>query len=151
MSRFFDETFSSYSAKKVCRGTRLRFRNFWVSKNCMHKRGKSQMSIENMLSHSIEKFHKGILLFLNNFWFRKVLWMKRGITFFRRTFLVWEFRKNSWPSFQCFRKYGVSKNFMHNREYHNFPSKNVCFIEPKNFVKEPISVSLVSGIKKCWG
>ena len=71
VSRFCDETFSSHSAEKVCRGTRLCFRIFRVSENSKHKRGKSQMSVENMLSHSTEKLHKGILLFLKKFWFRK--------------------------------------------------------------------------------
>ena len=48
---------------------------------------------------------------------------KGGITFFCRKFLVSQFRKHSWTSLRCFRKFGVSKNFMHNRGYHNFPSK----------------------------
>ena len=57
---------------------------------------------------------------------------KGGITFFRRKFLVSQCRKNSWASLQCFRKFGVSKNFMHNRGYHNFPSKIFCLTVPKN-------------------
>ena len=137
MSGYFDETFSYHSAERFCRGTRLCFRNLRASKNSMHKRGISQMSIENMLSHSTEKFHEGILLFLKKFWFGKVLWMKRGITFSRRTFLVSECRKKSWPSIQCFRKFGVSKKFKHNRGYHVFPSKNFGVTVQKNFVGTP--------------
>ena len=64
-------------------------------------------------------------------------------------FFVSQCRKISWASLQCFGKFGVSKNFMHNRGYHNFPSKIFCLTVPKNFVKEPISISLISGIKKC--
>ena len=109
VSRFCDETFSSHSAEKVCRWTRLCFRNFRVSENSKHKRGISQMSIEKMLSHSTEKFQKGILLLLKKFWFQKVLWMKRCITFFRRTFLVSECRKKSCHLFNISKKLGYRK------------------------------------------
>ena len=39
---------------------------------------------------------------------------------------------------------------MHNRGYHNFPSKIYCLTVPKNFVGEPFSVSLVSGIERFY-
>ena len=39
---------------------------------------------------------------------------------------------------------------MHNRGYHKFPSKIFCLTVPKNFVKEPFSVSLISGIGKFY-
>ena len=32
-------------------------------------------------------------------------------------------------------------------KYRNFPSKNLCFKLPKNFVGEPFTLSLGSGIK----
>ena len=35
------------------------------------------------------------------------------------------------------------------KRYHDFPLKNFCLIVPKNFVEEPVSVSLTSGIEKC--
>ena len=35
-------------------------------------------------------------------------------------------------------------------EYGDFPSKNFCLTEPKNFVQEPFSVSLVSAIEKVY-
>ena len=59
VSRFFVEKFSSHSAKKFRRGTRLCFRKFRVSKNFMPKRGISRFSLENFLSHSTEKLRKG--------------------------------------------------------------------------------------------
>ena len=34
------------------------------------------------------------------------------------------------------------------REYHDFPSKNVCLTVPKKFVGETFSVSLISGIER---
>ena len=80
---------------------------------------------------------------------RKILFIIGGITICRRKIFVSQCRKISWASLQCFRKIGVPKNFIHNRGYHNFPSKLFCLTVPKNFVKEPFSVSLISGIKKC--
>ena len=38
-----------------------------------------------------------------------------GITFSRRKVLVSQCRKIWWAPLQCFRKFGVSNNFMHNR------------------------------------
>ena len=98
----------------------------------MDKRGHITIFSRNFMSHTAENFRKGILLFLRKFLFQKVLWMKNFVGIL-----------------QCFRKFVVSKNFMHNRGYHNFPSKIFCLTVPKNFVKEPFSVSLISGIKKC--
>ena len=36
------------------------------------------------------------------------------------------------------------------REYHDFPSKNFCLTVPKNFVGEPLSASLISGMEKFY-
>ena len=70
-------------------------------------------------------------------WFQNFLWMKRwGITFFRRKVLVSQCRKLSWAFVPGFRKNGVSKKFMLNRGYHNFPSNIFGLTVPKTFVKE---------------
>ena len=123
---------------------------FWYRKKFMDKRGISRFSVEIFMSHSAEKVREGIILFLRKFLVSKSFMdEKGGITFFRRKFSVSQCRKISWASLQCFRKFGVSKNFMHNRGYHNFPSKIFGLTVPKNFVKEPISVSLTLAIKKC--
>ena len=52
----------------------------------------------------------------------------------------------------CFRKFLVAKKFMDKKggEYQNFPSKIFCLTVPKNFVVEPFSVSLISGIEKFY-
>ena len=55
----------------------------------------------------------------------------------------------------CFRNFLVSKKLMDKRgegrrEYHDFPSKNVCLTVPKNFVGETVSVSLISGIERFY-
>ena len=57
----------------------------------------------------------------------------------------------------CFRKFPVAKKCMDKRgegggeeggEYHDFQSKIFCPTLPENFVGEPFSVSLLSGIEK---
>ena len=58
VSPFSVEKLSSHSAEKFCRGNRLCFRKFRVSKNFLPKRGISRFSIQNFLSHSAEKFRR---------------------------------------------------------------------------------------------
>ena len=102
------------------------------------------------MSHSAEDFRKGILLLL-----RKLLVSKSfkdekgGTTFFRQKCLASQCLKNSWASLQLFRKFGVSKIFMHNRGFHNILSKIFCLTVPKNFAYETFSVSLISSMKNC--
>ena len=81
-----------------------------------------------------EKFRGHTFNVPENLGYRKILCIIGGITIFRRKFFVSQCRKISWASFQCFRKFGVSKNFKHNRGYHNFPSKIFCLTVQKNFV-----------------
>ena len=64
----------------------------------------------------------------------------RVITIFRYVF-VSQYRKFLWGTLQCFRKFGVSKNFMQNRGSHDFPSKFFSLTLPKTFVGEPFGVS----------
>ena len=56
--------------------------------------------------------------------------------FFFQNFQVWEWRKKTWTSLQCFRKVRVSKIFMHIRGVTLFPGKIVCHTVPKVYVKE---------------
>ena len=60
----------------------------------------------------------------------------RGVTKFRRNFFVSQCRNNLWASLQCFRKFGISKKFIHSRGYHVFLSKIFCLTFPKKFVNE---------------
>ena len=52
----------------------------------------------------------------------------------------------------CFRKVLVAKKFMDKREKEvsRFPSKKFCLTVPRKFVREPFSVSLISGIEKFY-
>ena len=99
----------------------------------------------NFFCRSAEKFRRGTFLICvsEKIWYRKKIMDKRGggkgggsITIFSRKVLVSQCQNISWASLQCFRKFGVSKNFMHNRGYHVFPSKNLDLTVPKNFVSE---------------
>ena len=47
------------------------------------------------------------------------------------------------------RKFLVSKSFMDEKGVSRFSVESFSLTVPKNFVKEPFSVSLISGIKKC--
>ena len=55
-------------------------------------------------------------------------------------------------SLLCSRKILRSKSVRDKRggEYHNFPSKLLCFTVPKKFVGESFSVSLISNVEKIW-
>ena len=91
----------------------------------MHRRGASRFC-RNLLSHRTEtkSFVKEPFCFPEIFWYRKKFMDKRGhITISSRNFYVSQCRKISWACPKCFRKFRVSKNFMHTRGYHVFPSK----------------------------
>ena len=53
----------------------------------------------------------------------------------------------------CYRTFLVARKFMEKKgegEYRNFPSKCFRLKVPKKFVRESFTVSLVSGIEKCY-
>ena len=52
----------------------------------------------------------------------------------------------------CFRKFLIAKKFMDKRkgEVSRFPLKIFCLRVPKNAVREPFGLSLISGIRKVW-
>ena len=137
--------------EKIRRGNRLCLRKFRVSKNFMPKRGISRFSIKNIVVSQYRKYFVAEPFFVSeNFWYRKNLWIRGGrgggsITIFSRKFLVSQCQNISWASLQWFRKFGVSKNFMHNRGYHVFPSNNDGLTVPKNFA------GIASKFQKIWG
>ena len=153
LSRFSFEKFLSQSGQKISLENNFVFQTiFYFKTSYAYERGGITVLSNFFVSQDRnEKFCIGHLLFSRKYVVTKKFMHNSGITFLRQNLLVSQCPKFSWASLQCFRKIGVSKNFMHNREYQNFPSKNDCFTVPKNFVKEPNSVSLFSGFKKCWG
>ena len=145
---FFRRKFLVSQCRKILWASLQCFRKFGVLKNFMHNRGITIFRRKFFVSHC-RKISWASLQCFRKFGVSKNFMHNRGITIFRRKFFVSHCRKISWASLQCFRKFGVSKNFMHNRGYHKFPSKIFCLTVPKNFVKEPFSVSVISSIKKC--
>ena len=77
----------------------------------------------NFFCLSAQKFRRGTFLICvsEKIWYRKKIWIRGGggegggsITIFGRKILVSQWQNISWASLQCFRKFGVSKKFMHN-------------------------------------
>ena len=111
------EKILSHSANKVHRRTLLFRKNSGIG-NFQAKEAEASRFCRNFLSHRTEtkSFVKEPFCFPENFWYRKKIMDKRGyITIFSPNFYVSQCRKNSSASLQCFRKFGVSKNFMLNR------------------------------------
>ena len=82
--------------------------------------GSHHAFVEFFLSHRTEtkSFVKEPFCFPENFWYRKIFWIRGGIS----RFSVEIFMSHSAEKFRkgillFFRKFGVSKNFMHNRGY----------------------------------
>ena len=114
----------------------------------MDEKGVSRFSVGNFWSHSAKKFRGHLFNVSENLGYRKILCIIGSITFFRRKFLVSQCREISWASLQCFRKFGVSKNFMHNREYHVFSVENFWSHSAENFCGHPFNVSENLGYRK---
>ena len=143
----------SHSAENFRKEILLFLRKFLVSKKICLKKGVSRFSAGNFWSHSAKKFRGHPLNVSENLGYRKNLCILGGITFFRRKFFVSQCLKYSWASLRCFRKFGVSKNFMHTRGYHFFPSKIFCLTVPINLVGEPFCAVFqkFAGSEKVYG
>ena len=120
------------------------FRKFGVLKNFKHNRG-YHVFPSKIFGHSAEEFRGHPFNVSEILGYRKVLCIIGGITFFCRKCLVSQCQKISWACLQCFRKFGVLKNFKHNKGYHVFPSKIFGIRVPKNFV------GIRSMFQKIWG
>ena len=76
------------------------------------------------------------------------------VTILRLKFFVSQCRKISQRNLfvLCFRNLLVAKKFMDKKggECQSFLSKFFCLKVPKNFIGEPSSLSLISGIEKVW-
>ena len=97
------------------------------------------MGYHNFLSKSCvsqcRKLLWASLQCFRNLGYRKILCNMGGITIFRRNIFVSQCRKIFGASLQCFRKFEVSKNFMHNRGYHNFSVEKFLSHSSQNFRK----------------
>ena len=150
---FFRRKFLVSQCQKISWACPKCFRKIRVSKNFMHTRGYHVFPSKFFLSHSAENIRGHPFDVSENLGYRKILCIIGGITSFRRNFFVSQCRKILWASLQCFRKFGVSKNFMHTRGYHVFPSKIFCLTMPINLVGEPFCAVFPnsSGSEKVYG
>ena len=136
--------------RKLRGGTLLCFRKIWYGKN-YEKEGSSTIFVGNFLSHMPKKFVGEHFCVLEIVWFEKHMSNKwGGVLVFRRKFFFSQCREISWGPFKCFRNFGVSESFMHNRGYHYFPSEVFSLFLAKNFVGDPSPSDKFPGFGKTF-
>ena len=119
--------------EKLCKGTLLFSGNFLESKKFMDKRGHITIFSQNFYVSQCRKLSWGNpTVFEKIFGFKKFYGWKGRYHVFPSKIFGLTVPKNFMGILQCFRKFGVSKNFMHT--YHVFPSKIFGLTVPKNFV-----------------
>ena len=137
--------------EKLCDGNPFFPESFWYRKILWIRGGISRFQSKFLCLTVPKNFVRESFCFSENFWFRKVLWMKRGdITISVENFWSHIAGKILWASLQCFRKFGVSKNFMNNR--------GITFFRRNFFVAQYRKISLgkfsvyrkLSGIEKFY-
>ncbi len=111
----------------------------------------SRSSVGKILSHSAENFHWGILYYWSIFGNRKSLDNKGGGGVSRFSFEI--ILSHSTEKFRrvilsCFINFGYRKGLDKKGGVSRYSAEVFCFTVPKNFVGEPFSVSLISGIEK---
>ena len=146
----FRRNFLSHSAERFCGHPFNVSKSLGYRKNFMHNRG-YHMFPSKIFCLTVPKNFVGIpSMFQKSLGYRKNLCIIEGNTIFRRKLFVSQCRKILWASLQCFRKFGLSKIFMHNRGYFNFSSKTFCLTVPKNFVGVPSMFQKIWGIEKFY-
>ena len=126
LSKFF---VSQDENEKLCKGTLLLSRKIFVSKKIWIRGGISRFSVEFFMSHSAEKFCKRMQMFLRKLLVSKSFMDEKGgggFHVFSSKTLGPTVPKMFVGIPSKFGKFAVSKRFMHNRGYNNFPSKFFC-------------------------
>ena len=131
-----------------------RFPKTWGIDNfyAAEKEGVSRFSLETFchtLPKSLVAEHFGVS---EKFVYRKILCIRKGYHSTLMKDFCLTVPKNFVRELYCFWKNSGVETFCGLKKgYHVFLSKIFGLTVPKNFVQEPISVSIISGIKKCWG
>ena len=125
--KVFVELLLSHRTETLSTGTFLCFRKkSGMEKNYVKKgRGKVSMFSEQFFPQSSETIRMGdpsMVLKVSSI--GKMVDKRRGFTFLRVKLFVSQRRKVSWGSLQCFKKIGVSNNFMHKRELLRYTIEN---------------------------
>ena len=147
---FSVEKFSSHSAKKFRRRTRLCFRKFRVSKNFMPKRRISRYSMENLLSHSTEKFRWGTLRCFRKFRASQNFVHNKGISLNSvEKSLSHSADKIRRRTLLCLERILVSKSFKQKRGEASWFCRNFFISQDrKNFARELFVFQKNSGREK---
>ena len=106
-----------------------------IEKFYASERGVSRCSVKHFC-HTVPKKSLGNHSVFHKISDRNKIFMDKrggGITIFRRKLLVSQCRKIWWASLQCFRKFGVSKNFMHNKGVSQFSVENFFVSQCRKF------------------
>ena len=74
------------------------------------------ISCKIIVSRSAEKLREGTVWCFTSFGYRKLLCLRVFVTIFCRKFFVSQYRKTSWGTLLCFRKFLVLKFFMDEEE-----------------------------------
>ena len=121
------------------------FRKFLAWKKLWIRRGDHNFRANFFLTVP-KNFVGGTLVFQKCFGIKKFL-DNRGITILS-IFFVSQCQKILWETLQCFRKFGVSKNFMHKGGITILRRKILCLIIPKKLCRGPFSVRQNFGFRK---
>ena len=124
---------------------------FWYGKKFMDKRGYHDFPSRSFRPTVLKHFVGGPLCFRKVFVLKSFL-DNRGITILAK-FFVSQYRKVSWGTLLCYKKFLVWKKPMDGRwggGYHVFPWEFFCLTVPKNIVGEPFCVSEELGIEKFY-
>ena len=108
--------FLSHSAERFCVGTLLCIRKILVSRKIIHKRGISQFFGEVFRITMPKIFIQESFIVSESFVYRKGLCKKVDITIFSRFFLLSPIAELFHTgTLKCFRKFRLSKKFMHRK------------------------------------
>ena len=138
VSQFFVEIFLSHSAEKFSGHP------FNVSENLRYRKilciigGITIFPSKNFCLTVPKIFVRETYCFWENFCFQKVLEMRKRVSRFSVE-IFWSHSTEIFCDYplNLLENLGYRKLFMHNRGYHNFPSKYFCLTVPKKFVGIP--------------
>ena len=112
--------------------------------------GVSRFSVGEILSHDAENFHWGFFYYWSTFGYRKSLENKGGGV---SRFSFEKILSHSTENFRrvilpCCINFGYRKGLGKKGGVSRYSVEIFCFTVPNNFVGEPFSISLISGIEK---
>ena len=121
--------------------------NFWYRKKLGIRQGRaSRFSVKIVLSHTAEKLRRGTLYGVTNFGYQKTLYLRRLCHDFLSKNFCLTVPKHFVEELFC----AVFQKIYGRGEVSSFSSEKFLSHCAKNFVEEPLSVSLISGTEIDW-